>query len=604
MALPLTLTHLWWSVAALVACGALRIVNLLALPVFSDETRYIRAGQVVSFAPAAHAFDGLRDGYPPLFTWLEALAMRVGMGDPVFLGRLTAALMGTATCLLVMACAAELGGDLLIPIAGWAYALCPLAVLNDRMALLDGPMAAWGALALWLTLRLARPAWAIKESRASIVLLCLLGAAIGCALLTKITAVAYEFFPFTLALLASSWPERLRRFAIPAVISVALFLVAALAPRGHDLVVAAQQQVVTHDFAATRALLSTLRTQATSFGVWMALYLTPPGVVLLLAGILGAFRDEVAAGWRILALWFLCVAVLYTALPQTAYVSHDVAFLAAPAALLCAGALHAAWRGLTRANALLYVTAILLLVAVAPAAAQDALLAGMPTRAILAPSDTAAYVQGRSSGYGLPETIAFLRRAARARPITIGCSTLNPPADALFAEFALTPGVTVIPFRLGDTRKDLAFARAHPGAYLVANREGNIAGLDRTLRPVAIPLAHYWKPGRRAAYVIYRVHLAPVRPAARHRHPASTRTAHRVATRHSAPRGGRRTRHVTRRAARTVKGRGVGIDAVRIVPTNWVHTGVAARRLPLRDEPSYADTQQSRHPTNERRGVD
>ena len=547
MGLPLTLTHLWWSVAALVACGALRIVNLLALPVFSDETRYIREGQVVSFAPAAHAFDGLRDGYPPLFTWLEALVMRVGMGDPVFLGRLTAALMGTATCLLVMACAAELGGDLLIPITGWAYALCPLAVLNDRMALLDGPMAAWGALALWLTLRLARPAWAIKESRASIVLLCLLGAAIGCALLTKITAVAYEFFPFTLALLASSWPERLRRFAIPAVISVALFLVAALAPRGHDLVVAAQQQIVTHDFAATRALLSTLRTQATSFGVWMALYLTPPGVVLLLAGIIGAFRDEVAAGWRIIALWFLCVAVLYTALPQISYVSHDVAFLAAPAALLCAGALHAAWRGLTRANALLYVRALLLLVAIAPAAAQDALLVGVPTRAILAPSDTTAYIRGRSSGYGLPETIAFLRRAARTRSITVGCSTLNPPADALFAEFAQTPGVTIIPFRLGDTRKDLAFARAHPGAYLVANREGNIAGLDRTLRPVAVPLAHYWKPGRRAAYVIYRIRLAPARPAPRHHHPTSTRTATRRGT---TPHGRRRIRPVTRHTRR------------------------------------------------------
>ncbi len=547
MGLPLTLTHLWWSVAAVVACGALRIVNLLVLPVFSDETQYIRAGQLVSLAPKTYAFDALRLGHPPLFTWLEALVMRVGMGDPVFLGRLTAALLGTATCLLVMACAAELGGDLLIPIAGWAYALCPLAVLNDRMALLDGPMAAWGTLALWLTLRLARPAWAIKESRASIALLLLLGVAIGCALLTKITAVAYGFFPFALALLAGSWPERIRRFAIPVVIGVALFLVAALAPHGHDLVVAVQQQVDPHAFGSARAFVAPLRTQAAAFGVWMTLYLTPPGVVLLLAGIIGALRDEVAAGWRILALWVLCAAVLYTALPQTSYASHDVAFLAAPAALLCAGALHAAWRGLSRADALLYVTAILLLVAVAPAAAQDALLVGMPTRAVLAPSDTAAYVRGRSSGYGLPETIAFLRRAARARPITIGCSTLNPPADALFAEFAQTPGVTIIPFRLGDTRKDLAFARAHPGAYLVADREGNIAALDRTLRPVAVPLAHYWKPGRRAAYLIYRVHLAPVRPAPRHRHPASTRTTHGAATRHGAAlHSGRRIRRVTR----------------------------------------------------------
>src|SRR5207248_8060265 len=120
---------------------ALGVANSLPLALRSDGSMYVRSGQIVALG-WSQLLVQLSHGTPPMVSWLEAPLMLLHVWSPIVTGRVVIALAGLCTCLLVMACAAQLGGGRLVPLAAWAYALSPYAVFNDRMAMLDGPLAA------------------------------------------------------------------------------------------------------------------------------------------------------------------------------------------------------------------------------------------------------------------------------------------------------------------------------------------------------------------------------------------------------------------------------------------------------------------------------
>ena len=149
--------------------------------------------------------------------------------------------------------------------------------------------------------------------------------------------------------------------------------------------------------------------------------------------------------------------------------------------------------------------AALLALALVPALAQDGLLVAAPAHALLVPFDRWQYVQGWPSGYGFPETVAWLKRAARRGPVVVACSFVNPPGDALHEELDGDRNVTIMLLNLGDAKAETAFAHAHPGAFIVTDEQTGPPALDATLRARVREVARFWKPGRRAAYVIYQV---------------------------------------------------------------------------------------------------
>jgi 4-amino-4-deoxy-L-arabinose transferase-like glycosyltransferase len=182
------------SCLALLACVVARMTHLLGLPIFTDEMAYVRAGQAVARGQSLLA--ELHYGHPPLFSWMEAVVTHLTVASPLLAGRLTGALCGFITCLTVMLSAAEFGMSWLISLSGLAYALCPYTVIWDRMALLDGPLSMWGALALYWTLR----AYAAATDRQLTVRLVILGITIGCGMYAKTEALAFNILPVMLAL--------------------------------------------------------------------------------------------------------------------------------------------------------------------------------------------------------------------------------------------------------------------------------------------------------------------------------------------------------------------------------------------------------------------
>src|SRR3990167_7544264 len=70
----------------------MRLTNLTALPIFTDEAIYIRWAQIGG-RDASWRFISLTDGKQPLFTWAMMVSLRL-FQDPLFAGRLVSVISG------------------------------------------------------------------------------------------------------------------------------------------------------------------------------------------------------------------------------------------------------------------------------------------------------------------------------------------------------------------------------------------------------------------------------------------------------------------------------------------------------------------------------
>ncbi len=274
-------TALTLSIMAL--CLLLRTLCLGALPLFFDEGVYTRAAQVVGAVPGpATLLTSLNYGAPPLYSWLAAPLTRL-LPDPLLAARLTSALIGTATALAVWAIARAMASSRAEgPLAAVLYALCPFALFYNRMALLDGLLAACGAGALYFALRLARDA----RGRDALAL----GLCLAAAMLTKIFAADMLLLPL-LAVVAARPAQRraVRRLALlAAALGLAPLAGLLLTPQGAGLLSA------THAHAHAAGGVATVGQQLATWGAALWLYLTPPVLLLALLGLWSIRRQRAA----------------------------------------------------------------------------------------------------------------------------------------------------------------------------------------------------------------------------------------------------------------------------------------------------------------------
>src|SRR3989338_8000135 len=83
-----------------------RVINLDAIPIFTDEAIYIRWAQI-GLADPAHRFISLTDGKQPLFTWLMYPVLMV-FSDPLIAGRFVSVLSAVVTSIGIYFLAKEL----------------------------------------------------------------------------------------------------------------------------------------------------------------------------------------------------------------------------------------------------------------------------------------------------------------------------------------------------------------------------------------------------------------------------------------------------------------------------------------------------------------
>jgi 4-amino-4-deoxy-L-arabinose transferase-like glycosyltransferase len=466
------------AVGAAFAYFALRLPGLMDMPIFCDESIYLRYAQLIHRAPLSNAFVSLVDPKPPLHYWLLASFFGVA-SDPLLPARLLSVVAGAASLLLLFPLSRELsalrrggagddgGTGVLAGSACLLFLTSPFLAFYQRMALAESLLLLETLLVAWLGLR-----WASHARTRTLASLAAkdalpLGIALGAALLTK------QNYSYTLLALpvvaamarsagAADGSQRRRLFLsylLALAVALLLFAPYLLASPGPGL----RDRVffrASHGGFGGLSLLARLTWdnvryvfvpmemkdvfpvrfegfRAPADAGWLWIYLTPPVYLLGLAGFaaLAARREArllaFLAGWSLLML-----------LPFVPFATMSVSRYALPAAppFLLAGALLLEIAGRRReasVNAPRRMTlvrfaalAALLLLPLRSLALQDADWQRQP----MTRSDRWQYVSGWPAGLASRQAVDALRELARHRgPLVVILSALpGTPNDVVW----------------------------------------------------------------------------------------------------------------------------------------------------------------------------
>ncbi|KKR03345.1 MAG: hypothetical protein UU25_C0008G0002 [Microgenomates group bacterium GW2011_GWB1_40_9] len=208
---------------------ATRLVQLTALPIFTDEAIYIRWSQIGS-ADAAWRFISLTDGKQPFFTWAVMASVRL-FQDPLFAGRIVSVIGGFFSLIGLVFLSRELFKNFSVGLVAAAlYVISPFTLMYDRLALYDSWVATFSIWNLYLAVLLAR--------RARLDIALLFGMMLGMGMLNKTSAfLSLYMLPATLLLFDWKRPKQMLRFVlwvgyaiIAAVLSQAIYSILRLSP--------------------------------------------------------------------------------------------------------------------------------------------------------------------------------------------------------------------------------------------------------------------------------------------------------------------------------------------------------------------------------------
>lgn len=176
----------------------LRLVNILTLPLFTDEAIYIRWSQIARY-DANWRFISLTDGKGPTFVWLTMVMMKF-VTDPLLAGRLVSVGAGFLAMTGLFLLTRELFRNTWMGIvASFLYLLYPMSLVYDRLALYDSLVGAFTAWGLYLIVLL------VRYLRFDVALL--LGMVAGGGILTKSNAL-FTIYSLPFSLLLFPWKEK------------------------------------------------------------------------------------------------------------------------------------------------------------------------------------------------------------------------------------------------------------------------------------------------------------------------------------------------------------------------------------------------------------
>ena len=318
----------------------------------------------------------------------------------------------------------------LAPVAALLAATCPYLVFYDRLTAPDSLFVTESVLAAWLSLRVARAAWAPHGgARAAAGAGAALGGAIGLAMLTRQNFSYLLWLLPALAFFAwrpeeSSVPGRAaaRRFLLSLLVTIP---VAAVLWSPY-LLASSPWDVLTRIFyhpryvgGSTTAAGWLVRSLGHLFEMlspagWYVTYLTPPIALLALGGLLWMFRRGAGRLAGFLLGWSL---LMLTPLALFAGVLFPRYGLPAAVPLLVAAAypLAGVWSGGRRAVAA--ASALVLAIAWPVAASTRQWLDWR--RQPFVDVDRAQFVRGWTAGSAIEEAIDFIRDRSREKPLVV-----------------------------------------------------------------------------------------------------------------------------------------------------------------------------------------
>lgn len=192
--------YLLFGFVAIVGYLAIHLIKLDALPVFADESIYIRWAQLILDDAKQYWIFPMNDGKTPLFIWTMVPMLRI-VENQLLAGRSVSILVGLFQAMVLGLITWKITKDKFS--AGWVMLLTstlPFWFFYQRMALMDSLLTFWLSLSVLLVLVLSeRTSLFQKKFQTSLPYIASLGLVLFLAIWTKLPAVL-----FLLALIPTS----------------------------------------------------------------------------------------------------------------------------------------------------------------------------------------------------------------------------------------------------------------------------------------------------------------------------------------------------------------------------------------------------------------
>jgi hypothetical protein len=411
---------------------ATRLVSLTSLPIFFDETGHIRWAIWISQGQKIDKPWQYGKGLP---IFASALLFPWAGGHYLWASRALTVAFGAGTLVGTVLLGRRLGGRAAGGLAGLVYVACPYALFYDRLALTDPALGTFAVFVAVFSLDLAEK-WRWRDGAA-------VGLALALAVFSKALGALVFFAPAAAVLIVA--PRRLRR---PGPLLVAYAIAAGLTayPLLRYVQVTATLRVAVEKSDAP--LLARLAGNLPLCASWLWGYWT---VGLLALAVWAVARAAlVRAGPVLFVALFIVMPLLALAAVGDIWFPRYLVFLNGPFAALAAwGAHEAAAAILARWPPALArpVVAAGLALALLPALHVDLRMLADPARAPLVDLDRFQFVTGWPSGYGVRDTLAFVRAERARRPagirVVTHSRTVRTTARALDLDFAYDQGARI-----------------------------------------------------------------------------------------------------------------------------------------------------------------
>ncbi|MEK7090888.1 MAG: glycosyltransferase family 39 protein [Patescibacteria group bacterium] len=422
------------SLVILLLAAVLRFWNLNSLPIFADESIYVRWSQVMR-AESTLRFLPLSDGKQPFFMWATIPFLKL-VSDPLLAGRALSVLAGLGSVVGIgLASFLLFKNPRQTTVTVLIAAVLPYLVFFDRMALADS------LLAMFLVWTFVFSYLSFIHKRLDLAMFA--GFTLGFAWLTKSPAIfAFFLLPLNILFIPKYSVKNLLisifYFLVSVTIAFGMYNILRLGPEFHQIALRNADYVFPLSEVLRRPLDPLLPHLKDSF-LFFAYFLTPLGLLAAVSGILSGGRSH----WQsrlILAAWWLGPVLVQSAIAR-GFTARYLLFTVPFATILIALAVeHIGQR--TQKHFLSIAAAGLIVV---PALVMDYLAVTRPESLPLPRIERSGYLEDWTAGYGLRDVAQSLRQYAAAGPVLVGSEGyFGTPFDALKLYLNDVPNVRII----------------------------------------------------------------------------------------------------------------------------------------------------------------
>lgn len=449
---------------------ATRIFNLTSIPIFNDESIYIRYGLAERLEEVSQHYS-LLIGKEPLMPNLYAISGLL-FNNLLFGARLVTVIFGFLTLWGIYKFCKKYFSERIALIASFLYIICPFILFFDRLALLDSPVGTIEIWSLYFTLELIHKADMKKALT--------LGAIVGSGFWIKSTSYFYFLLPFIALVIYFIKQKKIeadksKMFLLFGAVVLSIFSLLYFDPLYKTLV--EQRKIYTYGifFPFSFPFRIFLRNIEVTFS-YLFFFQTPLIFLVCIGGIVTSFRNK-NFNYQILLLWFLLpllYMILYLRMPTSRYfLIFSVPSVIFAGIFISSSVSYKKLLGIACLSLTIFICVI-----------YDTFIYFNPlgfSNLFLEPakSDISGYFHGFASGYGVNEAINYLKEEARAKLIIVIIrNDSGNPEDAIAAYLYYNyPNIKVLPINEPDLKnydllknnlpKDIPIYFVSRGAYYV-----------------------------------------------------------------------------------------------------------------------------------------